>query len=67
MGQGHYQYHVVPFGLATTPRIFTKCMAVVATHLQQQRISVFPYIEDWLVVADTAEQVSNNLDRVLHL
>ncbi|KAG6931685.1 ORF 3, partial [Chelydra serpentina] len=45
----HYQFTALPFGLCTAPRVFTKCMAVVAAFLRCQHIHVFPYLDDWLV------------------
>ncbi|XP_015267913.1 PREDICTED: SRC kinase signaling inhibitor 1 [Gekko japonicus] len=44
---------VLPFGLASAPRVFTKTMVVVAAFLHLQGISVYPYINDWLLVADS--------------
>lgn len=29
IGGHHYQYRVLPFGLASAPRVFTKCLAVL--------------------------------------
>nr|XP_008119365.1 PREDICTED: uncharacterized protein LOC103280874 [Anolis carolinensis] len=45
-----YQFTVLLFGLITAPRVFTKTIAVVAAHLRQQGVMVFPYL-DWLIAA----------------
>lgn len=42
----HCQFKVLPIGLTTAPRVFTKCLAIVAAHLRKDRIHVFPYIAD---------------------
>ena len=45
----HYQYRVLPFGLAIAPRIFTKIMAAVGGFLRFNRIEIFMYLDDWLI------------------
>ncbi|KAG6932858.1 hypothetical protein G0U57_020428, partial [Chelydra serpentina] len=47
--QRHFQFVVLPFGLSMAPRVFTKCIAVVAAALRRRRIQVFPYLDDWLI------------------
>lgn len=49
VGTKHYQYKVLPFGLKSAPRVFTKCMAVVAAVLRLQGLFVYPYLDDWLL------------------
>ncbi len=41
-----YQWKVLPFGLATAPRVFTKILAPVAAHLHMQGCLMYPYIDD---------------------
>lgn len=41
----HYQFKVLAFGIKSAPRIFTKCLAVVAAYLRRQGIHVYPYCE----------------------
>ena len=36
VGQEHFQFVVLPFGLASAPQVFTKVMAVVAAQLRRQ-------------------------------
>ena len=35
--------------MSLSPWIFIKVMGVIAMHLRQRTISVFPYLDDWLV------------------
>lgn len=49
----HYQFKVPPFGFTTAPRVFTKCLVVVAAHLRRQHIHVFPYLDDWHIKASS--------------
>ena len=44
-----FQFTALPFGMSLSLWIFTKLMAVVASHLRQRAISVFPYLDDWLI------------------
>ena len=48
---GHqvYQFTALPFGMTLSPWIFTKLMDVIAAHLRQRAISLFPYLDDWLI------------------
>ncbi len=41
-----YQWAVLPFGLATAPRVFTKILAPIAAHLHLRSMSRYPYIDD---------------------
>ena len=44
-----YHFTALPFGMSLSPLIFSKLMDVVAVFLCQRAISVFPYIDDWLI------------------
>ena len=48
-----YQYRVLPFGLSTSPRVFTKVLAPVIAHIRLQGIHVHPYLDDLLIRADS--------------
>ncbi len=60
-----YQYKVLPFGLALTPRTFTKCMDAALAPLRLQTIRVLNYLDDWLILAHSRELVSRHRDIVL--
>ncbi|KAG6921640.1 hypothetical protein G0U57_006119, partial [Chelydra serpentina] len=65
VGQDHYQFTVLPFGLSTAPRVFTKCMAVVAAFLRRRGVQLFPYLDDWLLKGNSRLQVRNHLQLLL--
>ena len=44
-----YQFTVLPFRMSISSWIFTKLMDVIAAHLRQRAISLFPYLDDWLI------------------
>lgn len=66
--RGHvFQYTVLPFDLATVPRIFSTCMAPVVLHLFLRGCNIFPYLDNSLVTVDTSEQLSKHCSLVLDL
>ncbi|XP_015284102.1 PREDICTED: RNA-directed DNA polymerase homolog [Gekko japonicus] len=66
-GEDHFQYKVLPFGFSTAPRVFTKTMVVVTAHLRLLGVSVFPYIDDWLLVANSEDLLLKNIQITLSL
>ena len=44
-----YHFSALPFGMSLSPLIFSKLMDVIAAFLRQCAISVFPYLDDWLI------------------
>ncbi|KAJ1206681.1 hypothetical protein NDU88_002082 [Pleurodeles waltl] len=67
VGSQHYQFAVLPFGLTSAPRVFTKVMAVVAAELRRRGIAVFPFLDDWLIKAKTPELVRRHLQSTTQL
>ena len=51
-----YQFRVLPFGLSTAPRVFTRVTRTIVAFLRRQGISIFSYIDDWLVVSGSEER-----------
>ena len=44
-----YHFKALPFGLSTSPFVFTHLMTVIATFLRRRAITLHPYLDDWLV------------------
>ena len=44
-----YHFSALPFGMSLSLLIFSKLMDVIAAFLRQRTISVFPYLDDWLI------------------
>ena len=65
IGDRVFQFQVLPFGLSTAPRVFTKCVAVVCAFLRTLGIEIYPYLDDWLLVASTPKELLSHLTRVL--
>ncbi len=62
-----YQWRVLPFGLATAPRLFTKLLAPVAAHLHLGNMSMCPYIDDIFHAQMSQEMVSATRDASVRL
>ena len=60
-----YQYRVLPFGLALSPRTFTKCVDAALAPLRLQGIRILNYIDDWLILAQSEQMVVRHRDVVL--
>ena len=48
LGGRVYQFKALPFGLSTSPFVFTHLMKVIATFLRRRAITLHPYLDDWL-------------------
>ena len=62
-----YQFRVLPFGLYTAPREFTKTLAPVVHLLRSRGIQVHAYLDDWIIRASTKELSLLHTQQVLQL
>ena len=62
-----YQFRVLPFGLATAPRVFTKMMAPLVAHARLQGIHIYPYLDDWLLRHQDPDQLQSMVVWVLNM
>ncbi|KAI2644504.1 Transposon Ty3-G Gag-Pol polyprotein [Labeo rohita] len=60
-----YQYRVLPFGLALSPRTFTKCVDAALVPFRLQGIRILNYIDDWLILAASESLAVRHRDVVL--
>ncbi|KAL0173474.1 hypothetical protein M9458_029442, partial [Cirrhinus mrigala] len=60
-----YQYRGLPFGLALSPRTFTKCVDAALAPLRLQGIRILNYIDDWLILAQSEMVAVRHRDVVL--
>ncbi|KAI2647949.1 Transposon Ty3-G Gag-Pol polyprotein [Labeo rohita] len=60
-----YQYRVLPFGLALSPRTFTKCVDAALAQLRLRGIRMLNYINDWLILAQSEHMAVQHRDVVL--
>lgn len=52
-----YQFKVLPFGFLFYPHIFTRCVTATLAPMQARRLTILPYLDDWLISSPTAEQL----------
>ena len=62
-----YQFTCLPFGLATSPREFTKLLRPVVQLLLLQGIKLHVYLDDWLIRASSTVQARTHADLVLQV
>ncbi len=60
-----YQYKVLPFGLSLLPRFFTKVAEAALVPLREQGVRILTYLDDWLVLAQSQDQLCEHRDLVL--
>ena len=51
-----YEFVVLPFGLSTAPRVFTRIAKTIGAALRRRGIMIFIYLDDWLVVGPSREE-----------
>ena len=62
-----YQFRVLPFGLSTAPREFTKTLAPVVHLLRSRGIQVHAYLDNWIIRASSKELSLLHTQQVLQL
>lgn len=63
----HFQYQALPFGVTVAPRVFTKVIAEMAAHIREEPGVFIPYLDDFLLIGDTFQDVKRQLDRTLKI
>ncbi len=59
------QYKVLPFGLSLSPRVFTKVAEAALVPLREQGVRILNYLDDWLILAQSQDQLCEHRDMVL--
>lgn len=62
-----YQFTCLPFGLSTSPYIFTKIMKPVMNHIRSKGMLSLIYLDDLLNIGDTYESCKNNVKYIILL
>ncbi|KAL0194774.1 hypothetical protein M9458_008346, partial [Cirrhinus mrigala] len=61
----YYEFTVLPFGLALSPRTFSLCAEAALAPLSTAGLRILTYLDDWLILADSREKVMQSTARVL--
>ena len=59
-----YAFQCLPFGLASSPRVFTKVLKVIFSHIRRMGIDSYFYIDDSLLQADNYLGSVQNTEKV---
>ncbi|XP_056269652.1 uncharacterized protein LOC130193228 [Pseudoliparis swirei] len=59
-----FQFRVLPFGLSLSSRVFTRCVAAALSPLQLQGMKIMPYLDNWLICAQAAQDTTRLLSHV---
>ena len=62
-----YQFNVLPFGMTSSPRIFTKILKPVIIYLRNLGIKIVSYLDDIFLCASTPTILSSNIKTALKL
>jgi hypothetical protein len=49
IGGQAFQFLVLPFGLSSAPRVFTKVLAPLVAEARTRGLHLYPYLDDWLL------------------
>ncbi len=60
-----YQSKVLPFRLALSPRVFTKVVEGALVPMREQGVRILNYLDDWLILTQSREQLCEHRDLVL--
>ena len=62
-----YQFRCLCFGPTSAPRTFVKVMAVIVAHLRKKGLRLASYIDDWLNLNQSKQDLIENRDLLLSL
>lgn len=62
-----YQFTCLPFGLAQSPRVYTKVIRPVAAILRRLGIRLIVYLDDWLLLNESSEGLTKEVEKALTL
>ena len=62
-----YQFRAMCFGLNIAPRVFTKILDPVASHLRSRGIVLHRYLDDWLIRGSSPSVVADHTQVVISL
>ena len=67
VGEMVYQFRALYFGLSTAPQAFTRVIVPVSSIMHRHRFRILWYLNDWLVLASTFQEIVRERDFLLWL
>lgn len=65
VGPMHLQFQCLPFGLCTSPRIFSKVLIAILAPLRERGLRVFHFLDDILLLASSPAQLLEHREVLL--
>lgn len=65
VGQTHLQFQALPFGLCTSPRVFTKILISALAPLREKGLRIYHYLDDILLLASSPDQLVHHREILL--
>ena len=62
-----FQFKVLPFGLSSAPRVFTKMLAPIVALIRQRSIRFHPYLDDCLIVASNPQTLRQSVQKSISI
>ena len=62
-----YAYNVLPFGLTSSPRVFSSILKPVISHLRSSGIRITHYLDDILICSETIGRAIRDRDKTMDL
>lgn len=62
-----FEFQVLPFGLSTAPRVFTRVVRALVAYLRKRGIKMFAYLDDWLLVNKSPQRLLEQTRLVLKI
>lgn len=62
-----YEFMALLYGLSIAPKVFTKIMKEVVTHLRQRGFKSVVYLDDICCIGDNYEDCMNNVNETIKL
>uniref|UniRef100_A0A914VC37 Reverse transcriptase domain-containing protein n=1 Tax=Plectus sambesii TaxID=2011161 RepID=A0A914VC37_9BILA len=62
-----FRFNCLPFGLAQSPRVYTKVIRPVAAVLRQLGIRLIVYLDDWLFLNEDSKALERDLAKAMSL
>jgi len=63
----HYQFRALPFGLKTSPYVFTRIVKAVGAYVRARGTQLLQYLDDWNVLTDDAQSSQVHTTHLLQL
>ena len=67
VGDHHFQFVSMCFGLAPAPRVFTKVMVEIGAYMRRQGARMFQYLDDWLLISADKEELGRQRNDLIRL